>query len=67
MVIERVKDEIIIKIPNSLDIDMIQQFIDYINFKSIQSKSEATEKDIEDLSKEINKSWIDKNIHRFIK
>ncbi len=61
MLIERVKNEIIIKIPEPFDVEIVQQFIDYINFKSLQVKSKASDEDIDKLSNEINKSWIEKH------
>lgn len=66
MRIERDNNEIKFTIPaNIVDIDEIQSFIDYIRFKEISSKSNASSSDADNLSNEINKSWWDKNKRRF--
>lgn len=60
-------NEFKISIPvNLVDITEIQDFLDYLKFRSITSKSKATEKDIEDLSNEINQSWWDKNKDKYL-
>ena len=48
-------NELLISIPKGL-IDMrdVQDFIDFIRYKMIVAKSEASEEDIEALSQEIN-------------
>ncbi|MEX2410736.1 MAG: hypothetical protein WD607_05070 [Candidatus Paceibacterota bacterium] len=62
MRIERDNNEIRFSIPdNIVDIDEIQNFIDYIRFKEISMKSKASESDASDLADEINKSWWDNN------
>jgi len=66
MRIERDNNEIRFSIPdNIVDIDEIQNFIDYIRFKEISMKSNASESNASDLADEINKSWWDKNKSRF--
>ena len=66
MRVERENNEIKISIPdNIIDINEIQNFIDYIRFNEISSRSKATKNDAENLSDEINQSWWDKNKHRF--
>jgi len=67
MQIQRQKNEIIVKIPTNINADLIQQFLDYINFKTTQSNSKATLKNITKISAEINKSWWKKNKKRFLK
>jgi hypothetical protein len=56
MTIERTEDEIIIRIPANIYIDDIQDMIDLIKFREISSKSQATQEQIDDLSKEVGKS-----------
>jgi hypothetical protein len=66
MRIERENNEIRFSIPdNIVDIDEIQNFIDYIRFKEISIKSKASESDASGLAKEINNSWWNKNKSRF--
>ena len=47
MKIERTAEEIIIRISSSMNVDDIQQLIDYLTYKQIVSKSQATQKDVD--------------------
>ena len=61
MVIERSENEIIIKIPSNVNIEGLQEIIEYLRYKEILSKSKATAEDIEELADEVNKSWWNAN------
>lgn len=65
MTIERSDKELIIKVPSNVDIEGVQQIIDYIRYKEVLSKSKATDEDIEKLSEELNQSWWDANKEKF--
>lgn len=66
MKIVRENNEIKISLPDNLmDINEIQNMLDYFRYREISSKSKATQKDADDLANEINKSWWEKNKHRF--
>ncbi|PIY06426.1 MAG: hypothetical protein COZ21_02865 [Bacteroidetes bacterium CG_4_10_14_3_um_filter_31_20] len=68
MKITRQNNELTISIPdNIMSLGEIQELIDYIKFRSITSKSKASQKDIDNLSKEIDESWWNKNKPKFIK
>jgi len=54
MVVERAKGEIIIRLSDKIDISELQNMIDYIRYKELVSKSEATQEEIDDLSDLIN-------------
>ncbi len=57
MKIINTKDELLISIPKGLmEISEIQRFIDLIRYKTIISKSQATEAQIEEVTNEINES-----------
>lgn len=64
MTIESTEDEIIIRIPADIYIDDIQDMIDIIKFRQISSKSQATQEQIDELSKEVNKSIWTKMINK---
>ena len=55
MIIERTEKEIIIKLPASMDIDELQNFINYLQFREITSKSKAKQSDIDKLVKQVKK------------
>ncbi len=67
MIIERTKNEILIRIPNSVDIEGAQRIIDYIRYQEITSKSAANQTHVDKLAEEINKDWWEKNKDTFLK
>ncbi len=67
MIIERTDKEILIRIPNSVDIEGAQRIIDYIRYQEITAKSKATQEDVDKLAKEVNKAWWEKNKETFLK
>jgi len=57
MKITNTKNELLISIPKGLmDISEIQRFIDLIRYKTIISKSQATEEQIEEVTNDINEN-----------
>ena len=67
MIIERNEKEILIRIPNSIDIEGAQRIIDYIKYQELTSKSEAIQEDVDLLAKEVNRDWWKKNKDSFLK
>jgi hypothetical protein len=66
MKVIRENNEIKISLPDNLiDINEVQNLLDYFRYREISSKSKGTQKDADALANEINKSWWDKNKHRF--
>jgi len=65
MTIERTAESIIVTLPASFDITEIQRFLDYLRFKEIVSKSKATQEQIDQLAREVNKGWWQKNKNRY--
>jgi hypothetical protein len=55
MIIERTKDEIIIRLPGNIDIDELQDFTDWFRYKELTRKSKARQSDVDSLVKEIKK------------
>ena len=55
MVIERTKGKVVITLPGNVDISMLQQIADLIEFKSIVKKSKASSKDITELVRQSKK------------
>jgi hypothetical protein len=66
MTIERTADAIILKLPPNINIEEIQLFLNYLRFKEIVAKSKATQEDVDQLAREVNKSWWEKNKQRFL-
>ena len=67
MIIERTNNEILIRIPNSVDIDDAQRIIDYIRYQEITSKSKASQKEADNLAAEANENWWKENKNNFLK
>lgn len=67
MKIERKDNEILVRIPSNVDITGLQKILDYIKFREITSKSQASQEDIDALARESKKSWWEKNKDKYIK
>lgn len=67
MLIERTKNEVIIRLPSYIDTDGLQNIINYLTYKEATDKSHAKQADVDKLAKEIKKGWWSKNRRRFIK
>lgn len=55
MIIERTKDEIIIRIPGDIDIDDLQDLTDWFNYKQLTRNSKVPQSEVDSLVKEIKK------------
>ncbi len=66
MIIERTKKEVIIRLPLNIDTNGLQNFVDYISYKSATSESKARQTDIDLLSKEVKIGWWTKNKSRLV-
>ncbi len=66
MSIQRINNEFLIKIPSSVDIGILQQFLDYVRVKTIASQSTASDEDILQIADDINKNWWIENKQHFI-
>ncbi len=61
MKIERKAKEIIIRIPASVSIDDLQEFINYVRYKELTSKTKTSQNQVDTLSRKVNKNWWKKN------
>lgn len=66
MIIERTSKEILIRIPNTVDLQGAQRIIDYIRYQEVTSKSKAKQKDIDKLADDVNEGWWEKNKDTFL-
>jgi len=57
--------EITIKLPIDTNLDDIQQILKYFTYIDLVSKSQAKQEQIDELAKEVNKGWWQKNKDRF--
>ena len=60
MIIERTKNEIIFRLPATINIDDLQDMADMLEYKEIAKKSKATQEAVDDLVKTIKKGrWAE--------
>ena len=61
MLIERTKDQVIIRLPSNVDTEGLQRLVDYLSYK----ESKARQSDVGKLAKGVKKGWWTKNRSRF--
>ncbi|GEM_PF-514644 len=67
MIIEKRNKEIIIRIPETVDTEEIQDFVDYVRYKELTSKAKKINQSVVDqLTKEININWWNENRSRLL-
>ena len=55
MIIERTKDEIIIRLPLDINIDDLQDMIDWFQYKELTRNSKAKQEDVDALVNQVKK------------
>ena len=65
MLIERTKNQVIIRLPANVDTEGLQRLVDYLSYKEVTSKSKAKQSDVDKLAKGVKKGWWTKNRSRF--
>ncbi|MBK8491421.1 MAG: hypothetical protein IPL49_11190 [Saprospirales bacterium] len=66
MTIQRKNDQIIITLPASVDIEGVQRLINFLLFKEAVKDSKAKQEDVDQLARDVNKTWWEENKHRFL-
>ncbi len=67
MVLERTANEVIIRLPANIDWEELELMIRYIKYRENVSQSKATQDQIDQLARDVNKQWWEENKHRFLK
>lgn len=60
MIIERKKNEILVRLSPYTNMSDLQDLVDYLEYKELVSKSKAKQSDIDKLSEEVDKSIWEK-------
>ncbi len=60
MIVERLNNEILIRIPSNMSSSRIQSIIDYLRYEELTSESKATQEDIDILANEAKKGRWDR-------
>ena len=66
MTIQRLDNQIIITLPASSDLEGVQRLINYLLYKEATRDSKATQEEVDQLAREVNKLWWEENKHRFL-
>ena len=61
MIIERTKSEIVIRVSSKINTFGLQRLVDYLRYQELTISSKARQSDIDELAREVNKSWWNKN------
>tara|TARA_R110002072_G_scaffold71486_4_gene171354 strand:+ start:2003 stop:2206 length:204 start_codon:yes stop_codon:yes gene_type:complete len=67
MQVSRQGNRIIIDVAPDTDLVGIQRLLDYIRYREIASKSQATQENADELAQESKASWWKENKDKFIK
>ncbi len=60
MIVERQDNDILVRFSAGIKTSKIQTILDYLRYEELTSKSEATEKDLDELLKQIKKGRWDR-------
>jgi len=66
MMISRDNKDIIIRIPQNVDIDGLQRILNFLTYKELSSETKASQKDVDKLAKEVNNNWWNQNKNKFL-
>ena len=66
MTIERIDNQIVIKIPDSIDLEGVQRLLNYLIYKEATKNSKVSQEEVDTLSREVNKLWWEKNKLRYL-
>ena len=67
MIIERTKDEIIIRLPADINIDDLQDMTDWFQYKELTRNSKAKQEDVDELVDQVKKGRWNKRKESLIK
>ena len=67
MVIERINNEIVLRIPPFVHFEEVQRIVDLIRYKEATARSKAKQEDIDEIVADSKKGWWKQNRGRFVK
>ncbi|MBN2819890.1 MAG: hypothetical protein JXP36_13010 [Bacteroidales bacterium] len=56
MILERTNNEILVRLPAFVDLTELQNMLDYLEYKENTARTKAKQKDVDELSKSVNRS-----------
>jgi len=67
MIIERTNDELIIRLPATVNAAEIQDLLNFLRYQELTSKFTVKQSDVDRLAHQVNKGWWKRNKDKFIK
>lgn len=67
MIIERTKEEVIIRLKPTVDLEELQELANFFRYKEITSTYKTSQKVVDNLASDINKNWYKNNRDKLLK
>lgn len=67
MIIERINNELIIRLPATVNAAEIQDLLNYLRYQELTSKFSVKQNEVDKLAQQVNKGWWKRNKAKFIK
>lgn len=67
MVIEKTNNEILLRLPANMDVEVLQKIVNFLKYKEAVKNSQATEKETNSLAEESKRNWWNENKAKYIK
>ncbi len=67
MIVERINNELIIRLPATVNAAEIQDLLNYLRYQEMTSKFTVKQKEVDKLAQQVNQGWWKRNKDKFIK
>ncbi len=67
MIVERINDELIIRLPATVNAAEIQDLLSYLRYQELTSKFSVKQSEADKLAHQINQGWCKRNKAKFLK
>ena len=66
LTIETTANETVIRLPNGIPFEYLQQLLDYLSVKETLNRSQAQESEVDELAEQVQNDWWQANKNRWI-
>ena len=66
MQVERKGNEVIVKLDGEVNVDFLQNTLDYLRYLELGARSNADQQQIDEISNEVKEGWWSKNRDKFL-
>jgi len=67
MIVERTNNELIIRLPSTVNAAEIQDLLNYLRYQELTSGFTVKQNEVDKLSRQVNQGWWKRNKDKFIK